>query len=184
MAEEKDPGSESSEKPAGSKLPLLIGLVNTLAILGALGTLLYTRVLYQRPVITETGERDRLAKLHAAPPAPAAPGYVTFEPFTASIRTEPPADIDPRSAEVKGKAHYVRLGFSMEVRLPDKVSVIEEVRPILMDQLLSMLGKKSYTELTTAQGRYLLRNEVMELTNRIVKEPLVTNVFFTEMVVQ
>lgn len=184
MAEEKDPAAETSEKPAGSKLPLLVGLVNTLAILGALGTLLYTRVLYQRPTITETGERDRLAKLHATRSAPVAPGYITFEPFTASIRTEPPPDTDPKTAEVKGKAHYVRIGFSMEIRLPEKTSMVEEARPILMDQLLSMLGKKTYSELTTAQGRYLLRNEVMELANRIVKEPLVTNVFFTEMVVQ
>jgi flagellar basal body-associated protein FliL len=73
-----------------------------------------------------------------------------------------------------------------------------------MDYLLSLLGRKAFADLTTVQGRYLLRSQISEIVNQLVNgemdekdtpgkapqhhvgggAPLVTNVYFTQFIVQ
>ncbi len=169
--EEKDAHAEAGAPaaPKGSKAPLLIALVNTLAIIAGLGTLVYTRMLYKRPTITEDSERERLAAKHAVPTTPATPGSVVFEPVTVNIESAPaaPKPDDGTSRQLQGKLHYATVGFSIQIKDVAQKALIEEVRPILMDRLLTTLSKKPFHELATVQGRYVLRTEILDLVNRV-----------------
>ena len=175
---------------------LVFGAINLIVVLGVLGLLVYTRVVFKRPVITEQSERGRLAALHAKPlPAP-VPGLITFDPVTVNIRSTPghpkPADGTPQ--QLQGKLHFVTLGFAVEMQDMNNRELIEGLRPVIMDRLLSILGRKDFTELTTVQGRYLLRSELIDLINQLLsrakgangqsKTLPVTNTYFTEFLVQ
>ena len=188
MAEAEKP-KEEVKKPAGGgapKGPLLIGLVNTIAILGMLGMVVFTKVMYKRPKITESGERQQLADKKAAVSAVTETGQVEFKPFTVNIGSTP---VSPRPAEgttsqIQGKLHYATVGFVLEVRDIALQSKVDEIKPVFMDQLLHTLGKKDFNELTSVQGRYILRTELIEIANKLLKQALVTNVFFTQFIVQ
>jgi flagellar basal body-associated protein FliL len=176
-----------------SKTPLILVLVNTLAVLAALGTVFYTKVLFKRPEITESAERDRLADSARKARAAAMPGLVHFEPTTANIQPANPPAPPTAGGTSSGriKLHYVTLGFSLEVTDIARKDEIEELKPRIMDQLLSLLGRKAFSELTTVQGRYLLRSQVAAIVNKLAgaeasdsHAPLVTNVFFNHFIVQ
>jgi flagellar basal body-associated protein FliL len=183
---------ESAPRKSGAGVSLLIPLLNTVAILAVLGMLIYTQVLYQRPVITESSERERLSQLRAAPVPVPTPGTMIFEPVTVNIKSTPeqPKAADGTSAQIQGKLHYAKMGFALELKDAAKKEKLETMRPVIMDGVLSTLGRKSFHELTTVQGRYVLKTQILDLTNQIAmkeispKDPLVTNVYFTDFIVQ
>jgi flagellar FliL protein len=156
-AEEKP---EASANPKGpSKLPILLAVVNTVAILAAMGFLVYTKLLFKRPAITETSVRAQLAKTTAIPLLPAEPGFVNFEPTTLNI-----------AAAEDGRRRYATIGFSVGIRDNTRSSEIEAVRPLIMDKVLSLLGRRSYQDLVNVQGRYVLRSELIDAINAILRD--------------
>lgn len=167
------------------KLPLILALANSVAVLGVLGTAFYTQVLFKRPEITESSERARLAAL-AEKKAPETPGRIEFKPVMFSIRPNPahPGHSPASDSLLAGKQHYVQLGMSLEIRSEEDTDKFELIRPIFLDELNRTLASKSYDELTNVQGRFLLRAEILELANNLIKEPSVTDVFFSQFVVQ
>lgn len=191
MAEEKAAAPATPGAAAGpSKLPTLIAIVNTAVVVGAMAFVLYTRLLYKRPAITEEKERERIATTKASP-KPDLSGSIAFESITVNI--EPiPAGIkaDPGNPmKLQGKLHYATVAFSIDVRDMGQKTQIETVKPIFMDRLLSLMGKKTFMELTTVQGRYLLRTQLLDIANELLPQPdgslpLVSDLYFTQFVVQ
>lgn len=163
--------------PRGSTL---LVLVNLLAGATLLGVVIYTQVLYKRPKITEESERKRLEAEQARKAALAAlPGSISFDSMKVNIAS----DKNDRAGESTLK-HMVSVTFSLEVRDIGKQSLVEKMKPVFLDEVISLLGGKTFEELTTVQGRYLLRSELIEAGNRVFGEPLVTNLYFSEFLVQ
>jgi flagellar basal body-associated protein FliL len=174
---------------------ILMPLLNSLAILAAMGTLAYTRFLYQRPVITEDAERIRLAAIQARPEAPLVSAQIQFDPVTINISPAPahPRPADGSSLQIQGKLHYCNVGFVLEIADERRKAMVEGIRPLLADRLLSLLGRKQFHELVSVQGRYVLRSQIMDAVNQLVarkegktaaKENLVSQVYFTHFIVQ
>ena len=212
MSEEKAPeaGAIAAAAPGPSKLPLLMGLVNTVLILSAMGLLYFTKMVFKRPAITENAERSRLAAIHATSTPPTAPMMVLFDPITVNIEAVPgkplPDDGTPR--QIQGKMHYCSFGFSLEIRDSRRQTEIEELRPILIDKILNILGHKKFQELNSVQGRYLLKTDIMNFANDYLnnhqikkelpktikageeglepekKDILITDLYFNEFIVQ
>lgn len=193
-----DAKAESADAPAAapgpSKLPLLVALVNTVFVLAAVGMLVYTKLLYKRPQITEETERARLEALKAKPKAPVVPGQVAFEPVTINIAANPnePKAADGTTRQIQGKLHYAQIGMVLEIADVARKDDVEELRQKIMDQLLSLVGRKQFHELSSVQGRYLLRGEIADMVNDLVakgnaeagRSSLVTQVYFTQFLVQ
>lgn len=187
------PSAEAAPKAPRQPLPI-VPLLQTLAVLGAMGLLYYSKILYKKPSITEDGERERLAALRAKPAVPAVSGLVDFEPITVNIMATPdhPAPADGTSQQLQGKLHYATIGFSMEVRDKNQQDLIDAIRPLILDKLILILGKKQFHELTTVQGRYTLHSQILEVANQLAlklaispaQENLVSNIFFTQFIVQ
>jgi hypothetical protein len=65
-----------------------------------------------------------------------------------------------------------------------KADLIEDVRPIIMDKLGVILGKRRFHELTTVQGRFTLHSQILDMINQTVasyhhahlREPLATQI--------
>lgn len=151
-------------------------------------------MIFKREKITEAGERKRLAEMQASPTPPASPTIVNFDPITVNIETIPgrPAPADGTSQQIQGKLHYVTVSFSLEIRDRNQQDIVEAVRPLILDKLIALLGKKQFHELITVQGRYILRSQFLEFSNQLItshsmrpaKEALATNVYFTQFIVQ
>jgi flagellar basal body-associated protein FliL len=172
----------------------VIPLLNSIAILATAGFFIYSSYYFKRPAITEQSERDRLSNIHASPTPPPIPAYIPFESVTVNIEAVPdrPMPADGTTRQLQGKLHYVTLAFSLEIRDSNFKEIIEAVRPLILDKLILTVGKKSFQDLTTVQGRYVLHSQIMDFSNQLInthsakpmKEGLVTNVYFTNFIVQ
>lgn len=188
MAEagETPAGDAGASSGGGSKTPIILALLNTVAALAALGTFVYTRVMFERPPITEQAERARLQQAHAKPERKPEEGMISYEKITVNIRPEPgaPEPAPGTSEQIKGKVHYATVEMSLEVLDLNRREELDKVKAVLMDRILYVLGKKSFHELVTVQGRFVLRSEIMEIANGLLGKPLVKNVFFNTFIVQ
>lgn len=205
MAEEKD--QSIALTPAPSKGPLILALVNSVAILAAMGMIVYTKLIFKRPVITESTERTRLANLRASPVPPATRVLLSFDPVTINIASTPnqPKPADGSVQQIEGKLHYATVGFAIEIRDSKLKEMVEEMKSQISDLLLTTVGRKSFQELKNVQGRYVLKSQILEGTNQLaqarlqvieaanprkrrgspgIKEAVITNVYFTSFIVQ
>lgn len=161
------------------KLPLILGLVNTVAIAAVLGLFVFTKVIYKRPAITESKERQRLAANNQKVVLvnTGKRGFIPLDPIAANL--DPFMDVDG-----KQKMHYVSLAMSVEVRDEKEISRFEQIKPFIQDQIIQQLGKKKFEELNQVQGRYLFRSLIIEASNAYLKDPVVTEVYFTDFLLQ
>ena len=178
MSEEKKTGAPAEASRPRPPLMVVLMAVNVLAATGAVGMMIYSKLIYQRPVITETSERARLAdeKQNRKPSGP--PGSLVFPVVTVNLDPAPAEGAGP------GKIHYATLSFTLSTVDKAAESRLEGIRPLIEDRLLTLVGRKGYTELTSVQGRYQLRSQLRDSANQMAKDALVTDVFFTDFVVQ
>jgi flagellar basal body-associated protein FliL len=159
MSDEKPAEAANPAAPKGSKLPMILLLVNFLAIAGALSMLVYVKFLFKRPAITEASERARLAALAAASPRPALESsLVNFDAVTVNI------------APSEGRPHFATIGFALEIRDKTRETDVETVRALIMDKFLGLVGRKHAYELSNVQGRFILRTELTDAANKAIFE--------------
>jgi flagellar basal body-associated protein FliL len=206
MSDKKAEAQESTPVDTGpkpSQLPLLVSMINTVAILAAVGILTFTKILYKRPKITEESERANIEKMkNAKPEKSLVPASIVFESSTINIAATPeqPKSSDGTSNQIQGKLHYATVGFTIEISDETKKADVETIRPQISDQFLTLMGKKQFHELTSVQGRYVLKTQILELANELwnkrqkkddrttasgdMEPSLFTNLYFTNFIVQ
>jgi flagellar basal body-associated protein FliL len=162
----------------GIALPIILVLINTVAILAALGTFVYTRVLYERPAITEASERQRVASDSSIALA-GQRGQVEVSEMTFNI-----SPLRDRETQIIQRMQYASLSFSIELRDRAFEEKFSGIQPLFMDRLVALMADKEFEKLTTVQGRYLLRTELVELINQLAKRPIATDLYFTEFVIR
>lgn len=180
MSEKKEEGSAAAPAAPKAKKPPLIAillLINSLAAAGAVFMLLQ-KMNYKRPPITEAAESEKLRKKLKKPKPVGPPGSLAFQPVTINLAAS------EAGSGGDNKVHYATLAFAISTIDAGAASKLETIRPLLQDKMISMVGKRDYQDLTSVQGRYMLRTQLRELANQLAKEALVTEVYFTEFVVQ
>lgn len=156
---------------------MILALVNTLAILGALGMAVYTKMLFKRPPITEEGERAKLQEKKNKPAVATQRGTIEIPSLTFNIASS-------KATAGRSKLHYGSAAITIEIANIDEQADFDAIKPVFMDKMLQLFGKKTFDELTTVQGRYVLRMELLEMINALMKRNYVTNIFFTKFIIQ
>jgi flagellar basal body-associated protein FliL len=182
------------KEPSSLPFSALLTIANTIIILGAAGFLYYSKLLYKRPAITEEKERERLVTLSATPAPPAQPIFIHFEPLTINIlgNTEKIKSEPGFGGEIPGKIHYVTFEINLEINDGNQKALLEEIKPLLIDKMITLLGKKTYYELSQVQGRYILRSQILESANELVRahtqsaltDDLITHAYFSQFIIQ
>ncbi len=185
---------DAPQRSSISLIYVIVALLNLVAALGTVGFTYYFKFMFKKPKITEAGERERLANAQAVAPAPTTPGLIDFDSITVNIMSIPqrPQAADGTQRQLKGKLHYATVGLSIELRDKSQSDLMETLRPLILDELVSTLGKKQFHELTTVQGRYILRSQILDAANHLAvkiiptppKQNFFSNVFFTQFIVQ
>lgn len=185
MADEKPDAAAADAKP---KKPLnfamILAAVNGVFILAVLGFAAYSKLVFKRPAITEKEERAKLAT--QVQTKKEEPGTVKFDQVTVNIASNPrtPEGAPGTERQLQGKLHYVTFEFILELRDKDKVHRIDEIREVYMDEILGIIGRKTFDDLNSVQGRFFLRTQLQDVANRHLKEPLITNAYFTNYILQ
>lgn len=190
MSDAAAPAPEGGAPPA-SKGPLILALVNTLAVVAALGTLVFTRMIHKRPPITETTERERIAKAVAKPKKSEDAAYIVFEPMMLNIASSAPLkQTGVAPTPQAGKLRFLNIGFTLELRNENLKTKFEIKKSIFVDRFLTLVGKKTYQDLITVQGRYILKTQILNIVNQMnmgettTDEVTATNIYFSQFMVQ
>jgi len=177
MAEkEKEAQQEEQEKKGGGFLKIIIIGVIALVIGMAGGIFVYKTFLAPKPapVAKDNATNNQVAQKSAPPVAPKKEEIlptIDLDPFIVNL-----ADRETR--------RYLKVKMSLEVS-NDKVE--EEVKkrmPEIRDTITMLLSSKTYADLSTVDGKMALKAAIMNRLNAILVSGKVTNVYFTEFVIQ
>jgi len=85
----------------------------------------------------------------------------------------------------KGGRRYLRLTMDVELESADIKPKVEERLPQVKDAILRVASIRKFDDINSVEGKDLLRDEIISKINELLKsETSVTNLYFTEFVVQ
>ncbi len=79
---------------------------------------------------------------------------------------------------------YIKLDVELELISPDVAKEVELQNARIRDSMIMLLSSKSYTELSSQEGKHILRNEILDRINQVLGGPKVVRVFFVDLVIQ
>ena len=79
---------------------------------------------------------------------------------------------------------YLKVTINLELEGDGTKEEIDKFMPKIRDSLIILLSSKGYNEIGTVEGKYKLREEIVERINSILKEGKVLTAYFTEFVIQ
>ena len=84
----------------------------------------------------------------------------------------------------EGENRYLRVTMTLEVREKALVDTIQKGLPQIRNAVLMTVPTKKYNEINTLEGKDALRNELIAQINNLLPPESITNIYFTEFVVQ
>ena len=83
-----------------------------------------------------------------------------------------------------GGKRYLRVTMDLELSEGVGVDEMEQRLPQMRDSILMVLPSKGFEDIRTIEGKISLRNEIVANINGIFGKKSITNIYFTEFVVQ
>lgn len=161
---------EGDENKGGSKLVIIIMILNTLIVIGAL---VYFIVFYQGAVIQVKTDSAAVENSEKKPEKdPSKMGVIIeMEPFVVNLN-------DSSSAK------YLRVGITVEVEDGVTEAEILDKKVKIKDTILTFLSSLSVADTVGLEGKSSIKEGLINRINNVVAKGKVKNVYFTEFVVQ
>jgi flagellar protein FliL len=123
-------------------------------------------------------------KISQVPQDPSKAGEVAVEEEENDIG--PLYDLDTMIVNLSdhGGKRYLRVTMALELDDQESVATVESRLPQIRDAVLMILPTKTYEDVSTTDGKIALRKQIMEKINSLMTKGSVTNIYFTEFVVQ
>ncbi|PWB70296.1 hypothetical protein C3F09_09315 [candidate division GN15 bacterium] len=189
MADDKDKtvvqSPEGTEAPAsgGSKKKLLFFGGIGVGVL-VLGVVLAVFVL--KPMMSGSGESAKSeAKPQKSEKAEKSekPKKETSHSATSDGIVFAIEDIVVNPAGTAG-SRFLSASFGIEVSSAETATRLEEREPLVRDALITILSSKTLAELTDAKQKEIMRLQIKKRLSMLLKTEDVTNVFYTDFVLQ
>ena len=84
----------------------------------------------------------------------------------------------------EGRSRYLRVTMDLELVQSDYAAELAERLPQVRDSILMILPSKQFDDIAGMEGKIALRDEILAKLNSLFVNDVVTNIFFTEFVVQ
>jgi len=167
LEEEKKEGEEKAPAGKGNPLKKLIVLVIAVVVLAGGGFYAWKSGLLP-------GFAKEKKKAHAA------------TPVVPKVEIGPTRSMDTfivNLADPSGK-RYLKVRMDLELSDEKMMMEIDKRMPQLRDAILSSLTSKTFEDVNGIDGKMQLRAEMVAMLNQYLKSGKVTNIFFTEFIVQ
>ncbi len=79
---------------------------------------------------------------------------------------------------------YLKMTIDVEVVGPEAADDLNKNMPKVRDAIILLLSSKTYADLATLENKTLLKMEIVKKLNLVLGKPDVSQVYFTEMVIQ
>lgn len=186
-------GQAEKPKKKSRKLKIVIILTILIMILGGGGAGAYWWFFMRSPVSETSAETPAVAEQK---PANEKTAQETNKNAPAdSSKVERPEGL-PRSSglvlplppitlnldDPNGR-RYLKLGLEVEVN-SDVASQLKAANPRIRDAIIMLLAGKTYADISTADGKVLLKAEIAARLNQILGAQRIVRVYFTDFVVE
>ncbi len=84
----------------------------------------------------------------------------------------------------EGRSRYLRVSMDLELAESTDAGKLTERLSQVRDSILMILPSKQFDEIASMEGKIALRDEIIAKLNSLFANEVVTNIFFTEFVVQ
>jgi flagellar FliL protein len=152
------------------KLLIIITLVVVLLIggMGAGFFLMWNKMAAMNPANATQNKSDE--KETEEKPAEFGPVY-TLKPFIVNLA-------DP------GGKRYLRMSMDLELKTEEASLLAQKRLPQIRDAILMIVPTKRTSDISSVEGKIALRDEIITRLNGFLKSGAVTNIYFTEFVIQ
>ncbi|MCF8061227.1 MAG: flagellar basal body-associated FliL family protein [Deltaproteobacteria bacterium] len=151
----------------GIPVKVIVAIFGLLLLLGGVGLVLKSGVIGQLGV---GGEETRGAEAKKGAASDMGPIY-SLETFVVNL------------ADERGKK-YLKTRLELELDGDMVVTEIDQRLPQFRDTILTILSSKSFEDVRQLEGKYQLRAEIMTMLNQFLNSGKITNIYFTEFIVQ
>ena len=83
-----------------------------------------------------------------------------------------------------GRSRYLRVTMDLELAAAADAAKISKKLPQIRDSILMILPSKQFEDIASMEGKIALRDEIIAKLNSLFARDVVSNIFFTEFVVQ
>ncbi len=84
----------------------------------------------------------------------------------------------------QGGNKYLRLGMDVEVNSTAAVQRIKDSEAKIRDAIILLLSSKTTEDLSSAEGKIILKNEIAGRLNQILSSQNIVQIYFTDFVIQ
>jgi flagellar FliL protein len=150
---------------------LIIALVGILFVvmIGLTGGLF---MIWNKLSATEAQAQDALTNDRQGQQVQPAPGTIfPLDTFIVNLADE-------------GGKRYLRVTMDLELTRETSASDLEKRLSQMRDSILMVLPSKRFEEIRTLEGKTNLRNEIIASLNGLFGQESISNIYFTEFVVQ
>ena len=165
MADEKV--DESSATSAGSSKKLIILVVLAVAVLAGGGGAVWFLMGSSSDGESHGSEKTAQKDDHSKEPGP----IKELDPFVLNL-----AD--------REELRYLKMTIQLELDQAETETEFEMRVPAIRDALLVLLTSKESHHLRTVNGKRRIRDEIMSRANRLMHNGKITNVYFTDFIIQ
>lgn len=158
------------EEKSGSKLKWIILIVLLLLLAGG-GFAAYWFLMGPGAKSTEQAAEEQGQAGPAQSQQKMIPEIVTLPVFIVNL------------ADPLGR-RFLRLTLDVEVVSNEAAGDLNRFASRIRDAIILLLSSKSYADLASMESKIILKNEIVERLNQIIGEARVSNVYFTEFVIQ
>ena len=82
------------------------------------------------------------------------------------------------------RSRYLRVTMDLELAAPTDAEKLNQRLPQVRDRILMLLPSKRFADIASMEGKTALRDEIIGKLNGLFPENVITNIFYTEFVVQ
>ena len=82
------------------------------------------------------------------------------------------------------RSRYLRVTMDLELTTPSDTDQLNERLPQIRDRILMILPSKRFEDIASVEGKTALRDEIIKKLNSLFPRAVISDIFFTEFVVQ
>lgn len=84
----------------------------------------------------------------------------------------------------ESRSRYLRVTMDLELNAKSDADMLSDRLPQIRDSILTILPSKRFEDIASIEGKTALRDEIIVKLNDILNKNVVSNIFFSEFVVQ
>lgn len=164
----------AEDKPKkGGNLLIIILIVLVILLIAAVGFLAF--MMMNQSHGEKSADQSEQAAVEPYKPADKAKAYSpSFKQFPAPAPGAPALYFDLEQIVVgfkgEGKAKHLAVKVKMKTSYPEVITELNNIKPILINNISAALRKKTYTEMSADDAQELLADEILKIARAALEE--------------